>query len=388
MIRLLAALLLGAIPTIRAGDPGRVSYERLANPALDRFTNSPTSARQQWFRTHFTRMAVFSPYFDAKTSWFPSGLVYLNLYGLPKESPALREHPEWALRDRKGNRLYIPWGCSGGMCPQYAGDVANPRFRAWWIERAASTLARGYLGLWIDDVNMEFRVSDGNGRPVPPIDFTTGRTMTWEAWRNHVAGFVEQIRRAFPGVEIVHNSIWFAGPSGVRDADPAIQRQIRAADNLNVERGIGSDANLTGGTGEWSVHALFEYVDRVHALGRGVVMEEYTIDRPTQEYAVAGYFLISTGKDRFGDSGANPENWWSGYDVDLGTPLGGRTYRNGIFQRRFSCGMVLLAEPKLQAQTVDLGAAFKTLDGRRVRSVVLSGREGIVLRGCPQHEGR
>jgi len=372
-----------AMPAVRGGDPGRVQYQRLANPELDPYTNSPTPVQQQWFRTHFARMAVFTPYFDAKTSWFPTSLVYVNLYGIPKESPVLRDHPEWALRDRKGNRLYIPWGCAKGTCPQYAGDIASAAFRAWWMDQAASTLARGYLGFWIDDVNMEFRVSDGNGKQVPPLDSTTGQPMSWEAWRNHVAGFVEQIRKAFPNAEIVHNSIWFAGPAGVRDADPSIQRQTRACDNVNLERGIGSDPNLTGGTGEWSVHALFAYVDRVHALGRGVTLEDYAVDRPTQQYALAGYFLISSGNDRMGDSTTNPANWWAGYDVDLGTPLGGRTYENGIFERKFTCGMVLLGEPGASRRTVNLGAALANMEGHLVRSVELSGRQGIVLRGCP-----
>ena len=44
------------------------------------------------------------------------------------------------LRDGGGNKLYIPWGCSGGTCPQYAADVGNPAYRAWFIDQV-----RGYL---------------------------------------------------------------------------------------------------------------------------------------------------------------------------------------------------------------------------------------------------
>jgi Hypothetical glycosyl hydrolase family 15 len=379
---LVAVFCLGlSAAALPGADPGKVTYQRLAAPDLDRYTNSPTPAQQQWIRTHFARMVVFSPYFDDKTSWYPNGLVYANLYGIPRESPILRDHPEWALHNLRGDPLYIPWGCAQGVCPQYAGDIANPEFRTWWIRQTEATLSRGYLGLWIDDVNMEFRVSDGNGNQVQPVDFTTGRLMTWPLWRNHVAGFVEQIRKAFPNVEIVHNAIWFAGPAGVRDADPAIQRQILAADNLNIERGIASDANLTGGAGMWSLSALFKFIDRVHALGRGVTLGEYALDRTAQEYALAGYFLISSGTDRFSDAATNPDHWWQGYDVELGRPLGGRTYSNGVFQRRFSSGLVLLGEPGLHRTTINLGSVFITLDGRAVRSVELSAGEGLILRG-------
>ena len=36
----------------------------------------------------------------------------------------------------------------------------------------------GYQGMWIDDVNMPFNVSDGNGYLMAPTDFNTGTTMT------------------------------------------------------------------------------------------------------------------------------------------------------------------------------------------------------------------
>ena len=376
---LLAACLLALSLVVRAGQPGRVYYQRLATPDLDRWTNAPDAATQRWFRGHFFRMGAFTPYFDSRAVWFSNALVYRDLYGIPIDSRVSREQPEWVLHDSDGRRLFVPWNCNGTTCPQYAADVASPAFRAWWIAEARSILLRGYLGLWIDDVNTEFRVSDGTGRSVAPIDRVTGRPMVWTAWRNYVAEFVEQIRTAFPTAEILHNSIWFAGPNGIRDADSSIRRQIAAADNINIERGIASDPGLSGGKGQWSVYALFDYIDRVHALGKGVTLEEYVLDRSAREYALAGYFLISSGKDRLGDASTAPSNWWSGYDVDLGTPLGSRSYRNGIFRRAFSQGLVLLAEPKLQPQTITLPTAFTTLDGVPVRSVTLAGHQGVVL---------
>jgi len=374
---LLAAASLIARPQTPAG--GHVYYQRLAAPDLDTYTNSPDAGRKQWFREHFARMAVFSPYFDSRVSWYPNSLVYINLYGVQKDSPILREHPDWILQNARGGRLYIPWGCKDGSCPQYAADVASPEFRNWWIGQARAILSRGYSGLWIDDVNLEFRVSDGNGAQAAPIDRATGRAMSWGAWRNYVASFTEEIRAAFPKTEIIHNSIWFAGPDGVRDKDASIRREIASADSLYIERGIASDANLTGGTGPWSIHALFEYIDRVHAAGRGVTLGEYSLDRAQKEYALAGYFLISSGKDRIGDAGTNPANWWSGYDVELGAPLGARTYRDGIYERQFSRGVVLLGEPGLARKVVTLQSKATNLSGETVSSVTISGRAGSVL---------
>ncbi len=388
---LLAALLLicrtvghAASGDAAAGDPGHLYYERMAEPQLDRYTPvSPSPDRQRWFRTHFFRMGVFEPYFDSRTSWYPHALVYINLYGVPLQWPVVHEHPEWILHDARG-MLYIPWGCSGGTCPQYAGDIGNPAFRAWWIAHARSVMAHKYLGLWLDDVNMEFRVSDGTGKQTPPIDSNTGRPMTWEAWRSYVSVFVEEIRQTFPKAEILHNAIWFAGPEGVRDADPAIRRQIAAANNIHLERGIASDQGLTGGNGQWSLSALFAYIDRVHATGAGVTLGEFQLDNAGRQYALAGYFLISNGSDRLGDAGSNPDNWWSGFDVELGQPLGNRTWKDGVFERRFTGGLVLLGEPAMRSRTIQLPGKFRMLDGSEVTSVNLSARQGFVLTRADQ----
>ena len=373
------ALLIAAFPAV-AGDPGHVYFQRLAEPSLDRFTNSPDSAGKTWLRDHFFRMAVFSPYFDPRTKWYPQALFYRNLYGVPTDSRVYAQHPDWVLHDSGRRPLYIPWGCKNGVCPQYAGDIANPAFREWWIGEARATLARGYFGIWIDDVNMEFRVSDGNSVQATPIDTFSGRPMSAEAWRGHVADFVEQIRSAFPKVEIVHNSLWFAGPDGVRDKDPAIRRQIAAADNLNIERGIASDQGLKGGNDIWSLNALFAYIDRVHEAGRGVTLEEYSPDRAGLAYSLAGYFLISSGNDRIGDATTNPANWWNGFDIDLGAPSGPRSYHAGVFQRAFTGGMVLLGEPGLSPRKVSLPGAFVNPDGQPVTTVEVHAREGVILR--------
>src|SRR5437867_3687805 len=332
-IRSLCAAVLISIGIANAQPGAGVAhFMRTTDPSFDVYTSSPSLSTQQWLQQHFWRMLVYSPYFDTRLSWYPNGYVYIDSYAIYTGSALATQHPEWILKDANGKKLYIPWGCSNGTCPQYAADTSNAAYRQYWIDQAAPILGRGYKGVFIDDVNMEFRVSDGFGNFVAPIDPGTGTGMTWDNWRRYMAGFMQQIRGAFPNTEIVHNSIWYAGPSGVRDQDPYIQQQIAAANYQYIEFGV-NDGGLTGGTGIWSLNSLLGYIDRLHNVNKGAIISGIPLDASAREYALANYFLVSAGIDGMDDTVTTPDNWWAGFEVNLGSALGARTSWNNLLRR-------------------------------------------------------
>jgi hypothetical protein len=379
-VLVLAAVLAAALSGVLSSTPkvgqGVVHFVGGANTAFDRYTRNKDPSIGAFLRRHMWRMIVYSPYFDDKTHWYPSGWAYDDAYAIYRHSPLATEHPEWILRDGAGNPLYIPFACAQGTCPQYAGDISNPAFRAAWIADAKTKLARGYRGLFIDDVNMEFRVSNGQERHVAPIDPATHQPMPYEAWRGYVAQFMEQIRAALPHTEIVHNSIWFAD-TPTRTSDPYIRREILAADYINLERGVN---DLTAATGPLSLSSFLSYVDVVHGLGRGVLLDSRVTERQATEYSLASYFLISGGNDGVATGGMTPDHWWTGFDVNLGDPGGPRTTWNGLVRRDFSGGIVLVDGPGASSVTVSLPRTMLNLDGRKVKSVTLAPATGVVLR--------
>src|SRR5262249_26927475 len=155
-------------------------------------------------RDKYARMLVFAPYFDSRLGCFADAWVYKDLYAIYPGSATASAHPEWILRDAGGRQLYIPFDCGGGTCPQVAAGIGSPEFRAQWIAEARAVLAKGYRGLFVDDVNMLIsRVSDGNGKAVPPVDPRTSRAMNERDWRRAMADFVEEIHAAFPTTELV-----------------------------------------------------------------------------------------------------------------------------------------------------------------------------------------
>jgi hypothetical protein len=376
----IAATLLGSAHFEAFGQsttsPGRIRFTQRTSSDWDQFTANPSASFISWINQKMNRVQVYEPFFDSRLSWYKNAWSYQDLYGVSGGDNLVRQHPEWILKDSNNNWLYLPWGCSGGTCPLYAFDPGNPDFRNWWIQnRGKVAMSAGYKGLWIDDVNLEFRVGDRNGTETVPIDPRTGAPMTYAAWKGYVAGFTQAIRSALPNAEIVHNSIWFAGGSN-RDYDPNVIKEIQAADFINCERGI-SDGGLTGGDGIWSVNAFLAFVDHVHSLGKHVIFDEYTFNG---EYGAAGYYLISDGLDGFGNHEVSPDSWDSLYDADLGTPQGDRYTWNNLLVRNFSAGWVLLNPNRAAAVTVPVSGAFRRADGSAVSGTLrLNGGEGAVL---------
>jgi hypothetical protein len=345
------------------------------------FIDAPNAQQQAFMRTHYSRMFAFAPYFDSRLSWSSPAWVYKDSYAIYPGSAgaddmAVSNAASYILRDGGGNWLYIPYACGGGTCSQYAADVGNPAFRALWIAQAKRVVARGYGGIHVDDVNLDWRIGDGNGNQVTPMDPRTGALMTLSNWRKYMAEFMEEVRAAFPTQEIVHNSLWF-----VSDSDPYVQRQLKAASIVNFERGV-IDDGITGGNGQYGYDTFLSYIDRLHAHGTGSLFFGYGTTEGECEYNEASYFLVSDGSDGLTCLYRNkPNDWWAGYDASLGAPLGPRTrLASGVLSREFEKGRVVVAPPGLAQAQVDLGGNYVTVRGETVSSVTLRAKAGLVLR--------
>jgi hypothetical protein len=378
MVSLLCALsLLGCADVALAAAPprdraGKIHFARGADSSFDRYTFAPSAAQQQWMRDKFWRMRTYPPYFDSRTAWFGGAWAYKDAMAI---YPGEKRPEAFYLRDAQGRKLYIWYACSGGTCTQYAGDIGSPDYRRAWIDEAKAAYQKGYKGLFVDDVNMQLRISDGNGKLQWPIDPRTGKPMNEQSWRRYMAEFMEQIRREIPGAEIVHNSLWFDG-----DADPYIQRQHDAADLIEIERGI-NDSGLRGGEGSVSLRTLLRLIDRLHAKGKGVVLDASAPTHAERVYGLAGYFLISEGRDAMGNyQRGTPDDWWEGYDTDLGDALGPRyDLPSGVIRRDFTRGSVLLNVPDSDTVKVNVGSGFRDIDGVQRTSVTLKAGQGAIL---------
>jgi hypothetical protein len=351
---------------------------RLIKDADSSFDLQDTQANSAWINENFSRMLTYSSWFDKNLGWYTRAMAYDDAYAIYPGSALAKEHPGWIATDALGAKLYIPWGCSGGSCPQYAADISNAAYRAHWISELKSTLAQGYAGVFVDDVDTWANTSNGIGTLLAPIDHNTGLPMTDAVWRSYLAKFMEELRSALPGYEIMQNQVWYkgGGPHNVYVAS-----MLRNADWTMIEHGV-TDGGITGGTGEFSLYHLLSYVNEVHALGTAVDIGGDANNIPSMEYTLAGYFLVNDGKDlvQVSDS-QGVSNLWPGWKVSLGEAQESWTRAaNGLFDRDFSRGVVYLNEPGASTKTITLPAPMLNSSGETVTSVTLGPKTAAVLR--------
>ena len=169
--------------------------------------------------------------------------------------------------------------------------------------------------------------------------------------------------------------IWYAGDNA------EVRRQLRASDVVSLERGF-IDDGITSGDGRWSWRTFVGLIDRVHADGDRVLLDSDTDTQAERLYGLAAYLLVTDGGDFYGDgASSNPDNWWSGYDVELGDALGKRYLSHGVWRRDFERGSVFVNEPDEPQRTVELEAAddLNDLSGDRQVSISLGPAAGAVL---------
>lgn len=371
------AIALAGASACHAAGSGTIRLMRVADIPFETYSVDPTPAQIRFMNDRFARMLVYTPYFDTRLAWYPNAWFYQNAYALYPDAAVTRRHPEWILRDRDGRKLYIPWGCKNGTCPAYAANILDPDFRAWWIDEARATLAKGYKGIFVDDASLTRRVSNGDGTMVAPVDPVTGRTIGDTGWARAMVAFLEQIRRAFSATEIVHNGVWFYDTQDDRRS-PLLHRQIGAADYSMMEFGV-TDSGITGGDGPYSLSRLMAYVDTVHRLGRAIVMGGTPADRRGREYALGCYLLTMNGRDLIVDDHVTPDDPQPVYQLRLGPALGPRYRWQGLWRRDFERGSVVVNEPDAPPASL-AGLAGRQWDGIALPAALLARAAVIVLR--------
>lgn len=300
-------------------------------------TNATT---RKWLQDHWYKPVLYLSRWPYLT---PQAVRYIDAFAIYTSQANIDF--SLVLKDpASGKPLYIDWGCSGGKCPQWAGDIGNPAFKKTIIDKCKQAVADGFQGIFLDDVNLVPNLTTGAVKVSVPAGYTA------TTFKAAFATFMEEIRAAVPSAFLLHNSVWSHSPNHDGD-DPNVIRQIKASNMCNLERGI-NDGGLTAGTGEWSINRYFKYVDKVHSLGRNISYMGYATDKPGAIANLCAAWMTFEPGDVHQSKLRYPDVWPVEYDWDLGDPKGARTYVNGVYRREFTKGYVTLSDPPAKIGTI------------------------------------
>ena len=108
-ILIFAGAVLPAACITDASNPGCAHLALRTSSSFDVYTNHP-GTYGPWLNEHLWRMQTSTPYFNRKLSWFRNAWAYIDSYAIYRGSALLTQHPEWLLRDQRGECALHPMG--------------------------------------------------------------------------------------------------------------------------------------------------------------------------------------------------------------------------------------------------------------------------------------
>ena len=183
----------------------------------------------------------------------------------------------------------------------------QPRLPQWWIDPGPRRLAKGYAGIYIDDVNLYRKVSNGLGQAVAPIDPRTGAAMSEPTWQRYLGDHMQGVRarvpddRDRPQLDLVrrrHDRRPAAHPPRRELHQPRARRQRRRPHRRHGQVELPGAARLHRPSPR---------------RGHAVVLDATSTTAAGRLYGLAAYFLINSGRDgRQRPGRQRPTDWWNG----------------------------------------------------------------------------
>jgi Hypothetical glycosyl hydrolase family 15 len=284
----------------------------------------------------------------------------------------------WYLRDAARRKVRsLDWG-------NYLMDPRDPGWIADRVDRCRHLIQEtGFDGCLVDMLGTA-PIHEGYVTAAP-IDPETGSPWTPDAWLAATASLGAAVRQGNPGASVIGNGLG----NGARFVD-------REAPSEQILTG------LDGGIAEaWlrtarepvdrypDVQAWRSSVDMLQATDKTVFVEVKVWTRSTKQqtaawrlFALASFLLGNGGTSYLAFSGARAE---TGVAPDvlkvgsrLGAPIGSYEERDGVYQRSFADGSVVV-NPSDRTSTIDLGADYRDEGGTVVRSLTLGPHSAAIL---------
>ncbi len=275
-------------------------------------------------------------------------------------------HPDWFLR-----------GVTGAVLTASSGsemDIGNRAYQQACFANAVAAAKRGgFNGIYLDGVD----ASSGygfppNARPVVP-EYPTDAS--WQAAMSRLLDYAGPVVHAaglllFGNIGGAAPSLWRAWNGPLDGAEEESWTDGKLGLAQQVPFWTSKLANVA-----WSEHH-----------GKYVLLHSWNTTRAGNVFGLASMLLVANGFSSYSTSNGNYagyEVWYPEYSTAarLGAPLGAyRRLRNGIYERRFAAGLVLVNPGLRRIHRFALPGRYSGSGRRHVRSVSMAPLTGLILR--------
>ncbi len=258
-------------------------------------------------------------------------------------------HPEWFLKDAYNKRIYgSHWG--------YMLDIGNPAYQDYISESAMNALSNGINGIYIDDAHEIIPNFYGfSGWPVNP---RTGRDYKNDEWKQDAYNLIQKahdrVRSSYPDDPsrlLLYNGYisgwqgkYFMPVSDGAQSEGFIHSYWESASNYRSE-------------GIWK-----QEIDDLIAFqkqGKVIFATCGANDGDINTYCYSSY-LLGKGSGSYYNYAGHGQNYWQGFNVNLGRPLNDYYIKDDVFQRDFSYGKVFV-NPSQSSYSISLGSGMYLL---------------------------
>jgi hypothetical protein len=298
----------------------------------------------------------------------------------PEQLNDLRTNrPDWLLYDRNRRATF---SSANSQAPLL--DIRNEAVRGTLAEESASLINTGQLdGVLLEDVGVD--LIRANAAPV----FTGTKSFTEQQRRDAVEGLLRAIRDRIPDKLIVIGGYaWRDGAAFAARKDEA-QALATFADGIHIEHFLRTPLSKTTefkSEAEWKRDVDYLSVasqnNQLILLTTPLSNAEEALIRQWLNYATASYLLGKNGAYTYFQFASDDLSYTN--DPILSAPIGAPTepytkLSSGIYQRRFSRGLVLV-NPSGEQKRTTLEGTYQTPQGNSVESAITMGpRTGIIL---------
>jgi hypothetical protein len=273
--------------------------------------------------------------------------------------PQALAHPGWLAHTSSGGLVATKGG-------DYAAEIGNPSYQQACVSHMIALAKRGgFDGIFLDGVNARFAWGM-HGVPNP-----FGSDAAWQSATYSLLTYAAQAAHA-SGLEL------FANVAALDSAQWA--KWNKPLDGAEEESWTDTGLGLADRAPWWS--KVLTNVAWSEAHGKYALLHSYNTTESGNVYGLGAMLLVAGGHSSYSTLRGTQQRWFPEFTTAqrLGPALGSyRVLRNGVYERVFAHGIVLVNPTGHRVKRISLGGRYSGTHLRRVHAVAMKPLSALIL---------